>query len=829
MSFFTSVVPFGDTLLVREITDEGIPYNYKTKFKPTLYIPTTKPNPEFHGIHGEPLEAKKFARIKDAREFADTYKNVDGFKIYGMNKYDIQFIQQQYKNIKYDTSKIKNAILDIEVFSPDEFPKPEEAKHPVNAITWYDTVSRIYRTYGLTNLQNDLWVPENSDESIRAVAAKVKYRLFIHEADLLQAFLDDWSSDYPHTISGWNSEGFDIPYLINRMNQLLGEDETKKLSPWNMLKTRAGKDKFGNAVIKHNIVGIGQLDYMELYIKHTFENQEFYTLDHIAYVELKENKLDYSEVKSLHELWKKNYQKFIDYNIKDVELILRLEEKLNLFGIVFDITYFSLINYEDTFSPVKTWDAIINTHLANKNIIVPFDNHGNKSEHFAGAYVKTPKTGLYKWIVSFDLASLYPSIIRQWNIGPETLISSANYGDHVEQLLKQEVQLDGKSSYAANGVSFDNTNQSFMSELMEWLYNERKAAKQKSFECGKKGDKKGRDLFNTRQMVLKILLNSAYGALGNQYFRFFDIKLATAITLSGQLAIKWISKTVNAYFDKILDTENVEYVMYIDTDSIYLNMESFVAKTVGLDKSPHEITDFLDKAMKHVEKTVITPSYESLKDYLGCREQLMIMDREVIGSTGIWTAKKRYAINMYDKEGERYKEPKLKIMGLETVKKDYPEICRKALKEAIRIILQDADNSILLDYINKFRAIYFSSDYRVIAQTKGVSFVTKYQSSKTIYKTKTPYNSKAAILYNHYSGTQDIKNGAKVKIVFLKLPNTIQQQVMGFINEVPQGYNLEKYIDYDLMFNKHFLIPLTSLTSVIGWNVEETSSLSDFF
>jgi len=307
------------------------------------------------------------------------------------------------------------------------------------------------------------------------------------------------------------------------------------------------------------------------------------------------------------------------------------------------------------------------------------------------------------------------------------------------------------------------------------------------------------------------------------------LKLATAITLSGQLAIKWIAKDLDIYFNKILLTENVEYVIYIDTDSVYLNMEEFANKICGPGKSNHDITDFLDKSMKHVEQHVITPSYQRLKEYLGCREQLMIMDREVIGSTGIWTAKKRYAINMYDKEGERYKEPKLKIMGLETVKKDFPEICRVALKEAIRIILQEADNDNLIKFVNEFRELYHKSDYKVIAQTKSVSYVSKYYNSKTIFKSGTPYNSKAALLYNHFSKTNDIKNGAKVKIVFLKMPNQVHYPVMGFINELPIGYELDKYIDYDLMFEKHFLTPLKSLTGVIGWKAEETNSLSDFF
>lgn len=828
MSFYTSVVSYGNTLLVREINEEGVAHSFKTKFKPTLYIQSTDPSAKYAGIHGEKLEPKKFDTIREARDFTDTFKGVEGFNIYGMNKYDIQFLAEKYKNIKYDTTKIKNALLDIEVYSPDEFPKPEEAKHPVNAITWYDTSTGTYRTYGLNKLPTKLW---HAKSSVISFAKEVKYQMFTTEEDLLIAFLTDWSSDCPHVVSGWNSEGFDIPYLINRITALLGEDWAKKLSPWKMLKTRDGKDRFGNPVTKHNIVGVAQLDYMELYQKHTFENQEFYTLDHIAYVELGEKKLDYSDVKGLHELWEKDYQKFIDYNIKDVELIVRLEEKLNLFGIVYDISYFSLINYEDTFSPVKTWDAIINTHLAKSNIIIPYETHGNKAESFAGAYVKTPKPGLYNWIVSFDLASLYPSIIRQWNIGPETLVNTSNYGDHVEKLLTESVKLDGKTSYAANGVEFTTETQSFMSELMEWLYNERKDAKDKSFKAGKADDKKNKDLFNTRQMVLKILLNSAYGALGNQYFRFFDIKLATAITLSGQLAIKWIAKDLNAYFNKILLTNGVEYVIYIDTDSVYLNMENFVGKIMGSENNPHKITEFLDKAMKQVEKTVITPSYQRLKDYLSCREQLMIMDREVIGSTAIWTAKKRYAINMYDKEGERYQEPKLKIMGLETVKKDYPEICRKALKESIRIILQENDNDHLIKYVSEFSDTYHKTDYRDIAQTKSVNYVSKYYSAKNIYaRDKTvPYNSKAALLFNHFSDEEDIKNGAKIKIVFLIMPNTIAYPIMGFVHSMPEGYELQKYVDYDLMFEKHFLKPLKSLTSVIGWETEETSSLSDFF
>jgi DNA polymerase elongation subunit (family B) len=338
------------------------------------------------------------------------------------------------------------------------------------------------------------------------------------------------------------------------------------------------------------------------------------------------------------------------------------------------------------------------------------------------------------------------------------------------------------------------------------------------------------------QMARKIALNSAYGAIGNQYFRYYKLENAEAITLSGQVSIRWIEAKMNAYINKLLKTDDVDYVIASDTDSIYLNMGP-VVETVfkGREKTTESIVSFLDKVASLELEKYIESSYQELADYVNAYDQKMQMKRENIADRGIWTAKKRYILNVWNSEGVAYSEPKLKMMGIEAVKSSTPAPCRKMIKDGLKIMMSGTEEEVI-EYIDKCRSEFKKLPPEQISFPRSASDVNKYKSSSSIYSKGTPIHVRGALLFNHYIKEAKltnkyslIQNGEKVKFVYLKKPNTIHENIISFIQEFPKELNLDKYIDYDLQFEKAFLEPLKIILDAIGWNVEKTVNLDLFF
>jgi DNA polymerase elongation subunit (family B) len=331
-------------------------------------------------------------------------------------------------------------------------------------------------------------------------------------------------------------------------------------------------------------------------------------------------------------------------------------------------------------------------------------------------------------------------------------------------------------------------------------------------------------------MAIKILLNSLYGAMGNKYFRFFDQRIAEAITLSGQLTIRWAEVAINKYLNKVLSTKNRDYVIAIDTDSLYVCLDDLV-KLVN----PVNIVDFLDKVASEKLEPELVKSYDELYKMMGGIENRMVMKREVIADRAIWTAKKRYILNVFDNEGVRYAEPKLKIMGIEAIKSSTPEPCRDALKEIFKVIMTGDEVKTQLS-IKQFKQYFCSLGADKVAFPRGVSNVSEYRDAATIYRKGTPIHVRAALLHNHlldnYSLNkkyESIKNGEKIKFVYLKTPNSLKENVIGFTQYLPEEFALTKYIDYELQFEKTFLAPIEPILKSIGWSAEEQSSLESFF
>ena len=827
MKFYKNVDQVGDRILVRGC-DGYKEVRFRDEFRPTLYVKSKKES-KFTTLYGEHVRPIQPGGIRDCKQFCQQYEDVDGFEISGNQAYLYQWISDNFPGeVDYDPSKIRVFTIDIETAAENGFPDIESADQEILLISVKDSFTGLYHVWGSKPFTNK--------------HADVSYTQCAHEQELLQKYLAWWIENYPDVITGWNVQLFDVPYICNRLARVLGDKQTKFFSPWKLLSSREIYIQ-GRKNISYDVSGITVLDYLDLYRKFTYTNQESYRLDHIALVELGSKKLDHSEFDTFKEFYTQDWQKFVEYNIHDVRLVDQLEDKMKLMDLAFTLAYDAKVNLEDVFSQVRMWDSIIYNYLRKKNIVIPPKIKNQKSDKYAGAYVKEPKPGRYDWVVNFDLNSLYPHLIMQYNISPETLRETRHSSASVEGILNGEVQIDGDDCVCANGAQYRKDVRGFLPELMEKIYDERKIYKGNMIEAKKKYEKepsltleKKISKFNNFQMARKIQLNSAYGAIGNEYFRYYKIANAEAITLSGQVSIRWIENKINSYLNKLLSTSDEDYVIASDTDSIYLNLGPLVDKFFS-NKSDDKIriVDLLDKVCKDKLEPFIDASYEELATYVAAYDQKMIMKRENIADRGIWTAKKRYILNVWDSEGVRYSEPKMKIMGLETARSSVPQYFRDRLKKAFRLIMS-SDNDTVIEYIDNCKKETREAVVSDIAFPRGCNGVTKYKHPREIYQKGTPIHVRGALLYNHYIKDKKIQHknafiqeGEKIKFVYLKTPNPIQENVISFFQDLPSEFNLEKYIDHDKQFNKAFYEPLRSVLECIGWKPERSGSLMEFF
>ena len=830
MKFYTNVQMIGNQFLVRGV-ENGERYTQKDEFFPTLFVKSKK-NTKYKTLSGEYVGAIKPGTVRDCRDFYKKYEDVEGFEIYGNDRYIYQYISDKYPEdeIKFDISKIKLVTLDIEVASEQGFPDVESCTEEILAITIQDYTTKQIITWGVKPFDNK--------------QSNVTYHCCHTEENLLRSFIDYWMQDVPDVMTGWNIQLYDIPYICKRINRVLGEKTMKRMSPWGLV-SEGEIHLMGRSHTTFDVGGVTQLDYLDLYKKFTYKAQESYRLDYIAKVELGQQKLDHSEYDTFKEFYTKGWQKFIEYNIIDVELVDRLEDKMKLIELALTMAYDAKVNYNDVFYQVRMWDTIIYNYLKKRNIVIPPKNRSAKNEKYAGAYVKEPIPGKYDWVVSFDLNSLYPHLIMQYNISPETLLETKHPSVTVDKILNEELTFEmyQDNAICANGAMYRKDVRGFLPELMEKMYNERVIFKKRMITAKKAYEKtKTKDLekeiarCNNIQMAKKISLNSAYGAIGNQYFRYYKLANAEAITLSGQVSIRWIENRMNNYLNKILKTEDEDYVIASDTDSIYLNLGPLVEVIYkDREKDGASICSFLNKICEMELEKYITGSYETLAKYVNAYDQKMFMKRENIADRGIWTAKKRYILNVWDSEGVRYADPKLKIMGLEAVKSSTPAPCRQMIKDGLKVIMSGTEDE-MIDYIESCRTKFKSLPPEEISFPRSVSNVTKYKGDNTIYAKGTPMHVRGALLYNHYVKEKKldrkyayIQNGEKIKFCYLKDPNPIRENVISFIQDFPKELNLTKYIDYETQFNKAFVEPVKAVLNAIGWEVERRISLESFF
>ena len=824
--FYTFVTQYGEYIYVRGYRD-GMPVKGRTPYSPTIYAT--------HGMYGQQPSAKT---LDGTPVFERKCKDVDGFyraidekpdnvDFYGTKQLRYAYIYEEYPGeIKWDKDQIKLFSLDIETATENGFPDIKTANEEILLITIKDNNHKqlvTFTTRPFTSHRDDLRVIYNADESL-----------------LLKMFTDFWEKNCPDVVTGWNVEGFDIPYLVNRIKRVCGESWVKRLSPFGIVKDKKIRVNADKTVDSYNFMGITVLDYLALYKKFTYTNQESYRLDHIANVELGENKLENPE-DNFKDFYTKHWDLFVKYNIHDVELVDKLEDKMKLIELAYTMSYSAKINFEDVFSPVRMWDVIIYNYLRERGIVVPMDREdADKFEAFEGAYVKDPLVGQHKWVASFDLNSLYPHLIMQYNMSPETLTDTRIDVD-VERLLASQINTaqakDKDLALTANGWCYRKDVRGFLPTLMEEMYTNRTKYKKLQLAAEQEYEKtKDKELqkeisrCKNMQMAMKIALNSAYGAIGNRYFRYYDLRIAEGITTSGQLSIRWMANKLNQFMNKTMKTTDKDYVIAIDTDSIYLTLETLVEQ-VCVGKSTDDKIKFMDKVCETTLQKFIDDGYQELATYMNAYEQKMQMKREVLADKGIWVAKKRYVLNVHNSEGVQYAEPKIKVMGLEMVKSSTPAVVRQKLKDALKVILYKQESD-LQDFVKKFKAEFSSLPVEEIAFPRSVSDLKAYSNPATIYGPKCPMHVRGALLYNHYvqkngldKKYQMIGNGDKIKFVYLFKRNPMNENVISFTTELPKELNLKQYIDYDLQFEKTFTDAIDIVVKPLGWNSERQAQL----
>lgn len=791
-------------------------------------------------------------------------------------------------------------------------PEVLNAAFPIPLIQLQDMANNKYHIFGLPAAKDRMKFKYDANDT-EIGGLEVEYHEFETEQELLKAFLDHWEARAYDGWTGWNIETFDCPYLVERIRLVLGETASARLSPWGIVKKRYIKDAKGD-IKTYEFVGCELLDYQQIYKKHTYTTRERYSLDWIAYCELDEKKLDYSEAKSLNTLYFMDYNKYCRYGIKDTKLVWRLEQKLKLLQLMFVLAYTTKSNYRDGLGTVAPWLALCYYKLYEKGIVPKIKRVYQGIVEFEGAFVMEVRPGRYKWVFSLDLNSLYPHIIQQYNLGPETIIDDVHVRRELIEAMIRE--LEAKStigstmtararlkalaeklrraidervhvveelvavgkfefqclkernvSFTPNVQFFKNDKMSFLSEIMRWVYGSRKVEKATGLRyeqydnwCTEMAEGKF-SVDNARksrfwdeawyqeaikiaepllknaatewekkaivqdvlQQGLKILMNAGYGAISNVWFKeYFDLRIAEAITTSGQLVNKWNKKHTDAYLNKEFSTAGLDYVIAGDTDSNYITVERLVDRDWKDETDIHKVADNIDGWIKSVYSPLVNQWCDELCSTVNGFEQRMVWEREVIAPQAIWRAKKMYCMAVIDSEGVRYDSPKIKFKGLEARKSSTPEWCRNKLKDCYKTILLGTEAEVQKQ-IAEIKEEYFKLGVEDIAKASSVSDLEKWMEGDG-YRKGTHYAAKAAINYNKLVNKQpdlemsEIESGDKVLLVNLKANNPVGEDYLAFPDYLDPDLDMHRWVDYNTSFEKGFIDPIQSILSVVGWN-----------
>lgn len=800
--------------------------------EPYLFVPDK--NGKFKTLEGRKVSRKDFSSISKVKEYVSSYEGVSPTPFYGSEQFLYQYINDEYvgETVDYDEKLISVVSIDIETMSTEGFPDPKDALFPVTMITISKNGKRLM--FGLKPYEPKI--------------DGVTYVMCRNETNLLESFIVALSSPEwdPDVITGWNIEGFDVVYLVNRIKRVLSDSAVKRLSPWRMVHEKEIQTSRG-IEYRYDIVGISIIDYLPLYKKFSLKNQENYKLDTIAYVELGERKVDYSEYGTLNELYEKNFELYADYNLDDTIKIDKLEARLGFISQVFALAYSAKCNYSDMFATVKPWDTIITNYLLNEEAtVVPWNDRDSSGRvNLIGGYVKDVVPGMYEDIGALDFTSLYPKVIITFNISPETLVKRLEDFPFLDDVVTHGLPADVREyavsndlCVAGNGCAFSRSKMGFLPRLMDRFFSDRdkykklKAENKRLFEST--GDVKYKELahrYDKLQGAKKVQLNSLYGALANEWFRFFSIDLAEAVTTSGRILTKRSILAVNSLFNSAAGTKDKDYVISADTDSMYITFSSFLNSEK---MSNDELADSIDEICREVLGPHLKSKYEKIASEFNVRDLKIEIKREAIARRGIWRAKKMYVVDVLDDEGIRLSEPEIKVVGLEVVRSSTPQVVREKLKKSFEILLRKTEND-LREFVAEFREDFMNRTFEDIASPSSVNGLDKYVMSKGQFKTGTPYHVKGALMYNYLlkkngleNKYQTIYNGDKIRVMPL-VSTCSYGGAIAAPDVLPPEFDLDRYVDKEHQFEKVFLTPLRSLTGLIGWKPEEQSSVLSCF
>jgi len=859
---------------------QGKRFQTTTDFKPDLYLRNdTNNDTSYISSDGVPLK-KLTKTIPNFYDFIQEYN--DRLSIYGNIDPIYQYIYKHYGQQKdfYNLKNIRTFYIDIEIYSNDgKFPDPSEADHEINAITIKDSRTKKIYTFGLKpyEIASTVLEKEFNDIDIKFDKKDVCYKHCEDEEQLLEYVVKMFQKLKPDVITGWNSKLFDMPYLTNRINNILGISYVRKMSPINSAKAKT--HYVNKKEIDYFDINITNLDYIDLYKKFTYITRESYTLDFISETELGARKVKFDG--TLNDLYDDNNQLFIDYNIKDVELVYQLNEKMQLIELAFTLAYETGITFDDVFGTLVVWDVLMYNKLKKQNKeIIPKKKNSIKIP-YPGAFVKQPKIGKHENLTMFDLNSLYPNLAIGHNMSTETKVeyddipqeikdnilskfeSSVEYEtptikksfwnkikgfinrfikrrvydkdikdsnwvfNHFNKLVlndKIDLSLLKKHdlSMTPNLKFWRRNKQGIIGEAMEEKYNLRVATRKLMFD---EKDKKLLVSFHLKQMALKILINSGYGAFANNYFRYFDIDVAEGITTSGQLTIKYVEQEV------VKRLKGMVYSVYCDTDSVFFSCTNMINKIKkkypNKEFTKKQTVQLVEKYSKEKIEPMIKTVLDELQDKLNYYKNTMVMGNELIGDVGIWVKKKKYVVRKWIEDGYWLDKPELKVTGIEIVRSSTPQVVRTKLKEILWDLF-DNDKDYLIKDLKEYKKEFFNMSVDKISFPRSVNNLEKYQDDEKIYGLRTPIHVRGSLLHNWYINKHDmdyvipIYSADKIKFIYLKVPNVMNNEnVFSFKGEFLDYFKLSEYIDYQVQFEKAMLTPVNILTTAIGYDIVE--------
>jgi DNA polymerase elongation subunit (family B) len=857
----------------KKVCNETVPYG-SSGYQSTIYeyIPnlSLKDSNGWRDVNGVPVKPVK---IKSLSSYKRDWSGIGGKTFCGDLPVATQFISDNYiDDIEFDINDYNVAYFDGETRSDEGFQDPQSPKTEVQAISIY--LSRNDKIIVIAD-------KENPGVKLKYSNKKVEYIVTDNERDLLLEFWSTISKYDVSILTGWNIVNYDIPYIINRSK--ICNIQYEKYLPFKSVTERFNKIE---NQMEYDFDGIIIHDMMLLYKKFAMTNQESYSLDFISKTELGEGKLEYkdNETKSLHELYEKDYLHFIEYNIQDTLLLYELENKLGYIGLALKLQYLTKSNSKDIYGTVKMVDSLIYNELKKQKIAAPLAKPDVQSRAYEGAYVEKPIPGMHDWLITYDYASLYPSIMRAWNMStfkikswyevPEEVQNAIPKDFAISDLINKKYDLSILKKYnlslAGNGYFFDITKADYVCNVIGDIFNSRKKEKAEKFKIDERIEEinnkltndnsnelkeekekleiKAKLLYNSEQ-AKKRFMNSVYGAFGNKYFRYFDVNVAEAITITGQYLIRNFKNKINEIGQKNF---NCDILRYIDTDSGYFSVKPFLQKYCEKEnKKLNELTnkeafDFLIDLDKRYLGPKIDEINNDVLDYTNTIKKTIKMDQEKICDTSIFIKKKHYILNTIASDGIFLEKPKKIIKGIEIVRSSTPIHIRNQLKQLVNDIFEFRNEKVIRNKINEYKEEFENNTVEKVAFPRGVNGMTKYRDNcSSIYKKGTPIAVRGALLYNHYrkrlindeiwKDTEDksyladypnIGDREKVKFIYLKEPNPIHENVIAWPGDYKFPFKkLEKYIDWELQWKKVFTPVIEKLFDAIGWQFENKGEL----